>query len=38
MKESVAISRGKLGQPFEQLGGEKNYKWHLECNNYSNQS
>ena len=28
----------KLGQPFEQLKGEKNYKLHLECNNYSNQS
>ena len=34
-KESVAISEE---QSFKQKGGEKIYKWYLDCNNYSKQS
>ena len=27
----------KEGQSLDQKGGEKSYKWHMECNNYSDQ-
>ena len=36
LKESCNYAWDKR-QPMEQKGGES-YKWHIECNNYSNQS